>query len=85
MDSCLGHILESTKGIKIKLIDRLQREEVQCTRTITILCILLSYLPLTIFFIIVTYPGHLGKYKGIEIKLGIYIDVNERKYRRQEP
>jgi len=24
-------------------------------------------------------------WKGIEIKLGTYIDVNERKYRRQEP
>jgi len=23
--------------------------------------------------------------KGIEIKLGTYIDVNERKYKRQEP
>mgnify|MGYP006890330984 CR=1 FL=1 len=23
--------------------------------------------------------------KGIEIKLGAYIDVNERKYRREEP
>jgi len=34
----------------------------------------------------VAYPGHiLESTKGIEIKLGIYIDVNERKYRRQEP
>jgi len=29
----------------------------------------------------VAYPGT----KGIEIKLGTYIYVNERKYRRQEP
>jgi len=32
------------------------------------------------------YPGHiLESNKGIEIKLGTYTDVNERKYRRQEP
>ena len=42
-------------------------------------CILLSYLP---FF---PYPGHiLESTEGIEIKL-TYIDVYERKYRRQEP
>ena len=30
--------------------------------------------------------GHiLENTKGIEIKLGTYIDVNKRKYRRQEP
>jgi len=53
---------------------------------ITLLCILLSYLPLTIFFIMVTYPGHiLESTKGIEVKLDTYINVNERKYRRQEP
>ena len=34
----------------------------------------------------VAYPGHiLESTKGIEIKLGTYIDVNERKYRKQEP
>jgi len=34
----------------------------------------------------VTYPGHiLESTKGIEIKLATCIDVNERKYRRQEP
>jgi len=34
----------------------------------------------------VAYPGHfLNSTKGIEIKLGTYIDLNERKYRRQEP
>ena len=34
----------------------------------------------------VAYPGHiLESTKGIEIKLGTYIDVNGRKYRRQEP
>ena len=37
-------------------------------------------------FIMIAYPGHiLESTKGIEIKLGTYIDVNERKYRRQEP
>ena len=36
--------------------------------------------------IMVAYPGHiLESTKGIEIKLGTYIDVNEREYRRQEP
>jgi len=31
------------------------------------------------------YPGHfLESTKGIEIKLGTYIDVNKRKCRRQE-
>ena len=53
---------------------------------ITLLYILLSYLPLTIFFIMVAYPGHiLESTKGIEVKLDTYINVNERKYRRQEP
>jgi len=34
----------------------------------------------------VACPGHiLESTKGIDIKLGTYIDVNERKYRRQEP
>ena len=37
------------------------------------------------FFIMVACPGHILECtKGIEIKLGTYIDVNERKYRRQE-
>ena len=37
-------------------------------------------------FIMVAYPYHiLESTKGIEIKLGTHIDVNERKYRRQEP
>jgi len=36
--------------------------------------------------IMVAYPGHiLESTKGIKIKLGTYIDVNESKYRRQEP
>ena len=43
-------------------------------------CILLSCLP---FF---PYPGHIFEStEGIKIKLATYIDVNERKYRRQEP
>jgi len=45
-----------------------------------------SYLPLTIcfFFIMDSCLGHiLESTKGIEIKLGTYIDVNERKCRRQ--
>jgi len=34
----------------------------------------------------VAYPGHiLGSTKGFEIKLATYIDVNERKCKRQEP
>jgi len=34
----------------------------------------------------VAYHGHiLESTKGIEIKLDTYIDVNERKNRRQEP
>jgi len=34
----------------------------------------------------VAYPGHiLESTKGIEIKIGTYIDVNEKKYKRQEP
>jgi len=42
--------------------------------------------PIKHFFITVAYPGHiLESTKGIEIKLSTYIDVNERKYRRQEP
>ena len=33
----------------------------------------------------VAYPGHiLESTKGIEMKLGTYIDVNDRKYRRQK-
>ena len=39
--------------------------------------------PIKHFFIMVAYPGHiLESTKGIEIKLGTYINVNER---RQEP
>jgi len=38
----------------------------------------MSYLPLTSFFIMVPYPGHiLESTKWIEIKLCTYIDVNE--------
>jgi len=34
----------------------------------------------------VAYPRRiLESTKGIEIQLGTYIDVNERKYRRKEP
>ena len=50
-------------------LDTWQWEEGKCTRTIILPCILLSYLPLTIFFIMVAYPGHiLESTKGIEIK-----------------
>ena len=67
-------------------IDRWQWVEGLCTRTITLPCILLSYLSVTIFFIMVACLGHvLESTKGIEIKLGTYIDVNKRKWRRQEP
>jgi len=67
-------------------MDRWQWEEVQHTRTITLPCILLSYLPLTIFFINGCLSCNILESKnGIEIKLGTYIDVNGRKYRRQEP
>ena len=39
-----------------------------------------------LFFIMVDCPGHImGSTNGIELKLGKYIDVNERKCRRQEP
>jgi len=46
-------------------------------------CVLIELSPLNQFFsIIVAYPGHiLGSTKGIEIKLGIYIDVDEKKCR----
>jgi len=37
------------------------------------------YLSLTIYFIMVAYSGHiLESAKYIEIKLGTYVDVNER-------
>jgi len=37
-------------------------------------------------FIMVAYPGHiLESTTRVEIKLATYRDVNERKYRRQEP
>ena len=40
--------------------------------------------PLNHVFIMVAYPGHILEFtKGIEIKLGTYIDVNKRKYIRQ--
>ena len=40
----------------------------------------LNYLPLTFLFIMVAYPGRIFEStEGIEIKLGTYIDVNERK------
>jgi len=38
----------------------------------------------TYIFIMVAYPGHnLKCTKWIEIKLGAYIDVNDRKYRHK--
>ena len=44
------------------------------------------YITELFFSMKVAYPGHiLDSTKGIEIKLGTHIDVNERKYRRQEP
>jgi len=51
------------------------------------LYILHSYLPLTIcFFIMDSCLGRILEItKGIEIKLGTYIDVNKTKCRRQEP
>ena len=71
---------------KTWFIDRWQWEKVKWTRTITIPFIVLSYLPVTILFILVAYPGHiLESTIGVEIKLGTYIYVNEREYRRQEP
>ena len=45
-------------------------------RTITLHCILLSYLPLTIFFIMVAYPGHI-----LEITNGIMKGSTEDKNR----
>ena len=42
--------------------------------------------PINQFFIMVPYPGHiLESTKWIEIKLCTYRDINEMKYRRQEP
>ena len=41
--------------------------------------------PINHLFMMVAYHGHiLESTKGIKIKLGTYIDVNEMKYRRQE-
>ena len=56
-------------------------------RTIILPCILTELSPLNhLFFIMVACPGHiLESTKGVEIKLGTYIYVNERKCRRQEP
>jgi len=58
-----------------------------CTRTIILPCIFTVLSPLNLVFVIMDVcPGHiLESTKGIEIKLGTYIDVNEREYRRQEP
>jgi len=56
-------------------------------RATLIPCIFKELSPLNYFFpIIDASPGHvLERAKGIEIKLGTYINVNERKYSRQEP
>ena len=71
---------------KTWFIDRWQWEKLKWTRTITIPFIVLSYLPVIILFILVAYPGHiLESTKGVEIKLGTYIYVNEREYIKQEP
>ena len=44
-----------------------------------------SVISLNHFFIMVACPGHISEStKEIEIKLAPYIDVKERKYRRQE-
>jgi len=61
--------------------------EGHCTRTIILSCICTELSPLTIYFLImVACPGCIFEStKGIEMKLGTYIDVNKRKCRRQEP
>ena len=49
MNACPGHILESTNVIEMQwFIDRCQWEKVQCTRIITMSCILTVLLPFTI-------------------------------------
>ena len=67
-------------------IDRQQWGKGQCTKKIILTCILTDLSPHNHVFIIDACLGHiLESTKGIEIKLGTYIDVNERKCRRQEP
>jgi len=55
-----------------------------CTRTIILPCIFTEFYPLNFVFVIIDgCLGHiLESTKGIEIKLGTYIDVNKRKFRR---
>ena len=56
-----------------------------CTRTIILSCIF-RVISNNHFFMIDACPGNIQEStKGIENKLGTYIDVNERKCRRQEP
>ena len=57
---------------------------VQYIRTITMPFKLTELSPLNNFFLMVGCSYHiLESTRGIEIKLDTYIDVNERKYRRQ--
>ena len=81
MDDCPVHILESTKGIEMKLGLQIDGSERKGSAQEPQPC---PVSPHNHFFllIMVAYPGHiLESTKGIKIKLGTctYIDVNERK------
>jgi len=58
----------------------------QCTRTIILPGLFIELSPYNHFSIGDACPGHIVQStKGIEMKLGSYVDVNKRKCRRQEP
>ena len=90
MDMCPGHILASTKGIDMKherFIDLWEWEEGQCTMTIILPCICIELFPLNSVCVIVRacMRNILENTKGIEMKLGLYIDISERQCRAHEP
>jgi len=58
----------------------------QCTRTIILPGLFIELSPHNHFSIGDACPGHILQCtRGIEMKLGSYVDVNKRKCRRQEP
>ena len=71
-------------GNEIWFIDTWQWEEGQCTKPSSF-PVYIELSLLNIVFVMVACPGHIFEStKGIMIKFGTYIDVNERKCSRQK-
>ena len=71
MDSCLGHIWENTKWIEMKLGTYMTVRGSTGHKNDNPTLYIIELSPITIFFIMVAYPGHiLDSTEGITISLG---------------